>query len=156
MNNQTQLQQELAPVVEALKLALGDDLVVLVLFGSRARGDATPESDWDVLLIAEGLPSSKWQRSQFIHALLPPAWRYRANVLLHTPDEWFRRVTPLALDISLDGVLLYDGSNGLFPARLAALRQQLRALGLAREQIGSEWLWLWQDKLQPTKELAWV
>ena len=29
--------------------ALGDQLDVLILFGSRARGDASPDSDWDVL-----------------------------------------------------------------------------------------------------------
>jgi len=43
---------ELTPVVSALREGLGDDLVALVLFGSRARGDHYPQSDWDLLLIA--------------------------------------------------------------------------------------------------------
>jgi len=35
--------------------SVGDDLSGMLLFGSRARGDATPESDWDVaVLVAEG------------------------------------------------------------------------------------------------------
>jgi predicted nucleotidyltransferase len=44
----------LAPVLETLRNGLGDDLVAVVLFGSRARGEAGPESDWDLLLIGEG------------------------------------------------------------------------------------------------------
>jgi len=34
---------------------VGNDLNGMLLFGSRARGDATPDSDWDVaVLVAEG------------------------------------------------------------------------------------------------------
>src|SRR4051794_206433 len=42
--------------VSALQAALGDRLVAVVLFGSRARGDAHLDSDWDLLVLAEGLP----------------------------------------------------------------------------------------------------
>lgn len=42
---QEPLKATLAPVLQALHRALGDDLVAVALFGSRARGDATPESD---------------------------------------------------------------------------------------------------------------
>jgi ketosteroid isomerase-like protein len=37
----------LAPVLETLRNGLGDDLVAVVLFGSRARVEAGPESDWE-------------------------------------------------------------------------------------------------------------
>jgi len=37
----------LAPLLETLRNGLGDDLVAVVLFGSRARGEAGPESDWE-------------------------------------------------------------------------------------------------------------
>lgn len=35
------------PVIESLRAGLGDNLVAVVLFGSRARGEAGPESDWE-------------------------------------------------------------------------------------------------------------
>src|SRR5579875_1660192 len=38
-------------VVEALRAGLGERLVAVVLFGSRARGDHRPTSDWDLLVI---------------------------------------------------------------------------------------------------------
>ena len=39
----------LSPVLDALRNGLGDDLVAVVLFGSQARGEADPQSDWDLL-----------------------------------------------------------------------------------------------------------
>ncbi|MCS6949802.1 MAG: nucleotidyltransferase domain-containing protein [bacterium] len=33
-------------VVQHLREHLGDSLIAVVLFGSQARGEATPESDW--------------------------------------------------------------------------------------------------------------
>ncbi|MBI4906368.1 MAG: nucleotidyltransferase domain-containing protein [Acidobacteria bacterium] len=34
----------------------GDRLVQLILFGSRARGDARPDSDYDILLVFRDQP----------------------------------------------------------------------------------------------------
>ena len=41
----------------ALDEAYGDRLARVVLFGSRARGDARPDSDYDVAVFIEGLTS---------------------------------------------------------------------------------------------------
>ncbi|MCA9941796.1 MAG: nucleotidyltransferase domain-containing protein, partial [Anaerolineales bacterium] len=121
-------------------------LVALILFGSRARGDATPDSDWDVLLLADNLPVSPFRRSRFVYALLPDEWRYQLSILCHSTSEWFSRVTPLALDIALDGIILYDNSQGTVSTRLADLRQKLNQMGLKRQAIGNnDWLWFWQS-----------
>jgi predicted nucleotidyltransferase len=130
------LSVTLGPVIESLRAGLGDNLVAVVLFGSRARGEAGPESDWDLLVIAENFPDSPWQRQKRILALLPREWQHQVNLLAYKPAEWFARVTPLALDIALDGIVLYDGTRALFSARLSALRRQLSDLGLERRAIG--------------------
>ena len=49
-------------IVEALKNALGIKLVAIVLFGSRARGEASMESDRDILVIAHDLPPKTFSR----------------------------------------------------------------------------------------------
>jgi predicted nucleotidyltransferase len=61
--SQVHEQDVLARAVEALRDGLGDRLVAVALFGSRARGEAGEESDWDLLVVAEGLPTSPLQRS---------------------------------------------------------------------------------------------
>lgn len=52
----------LTDVVTALKQGLGDHLVAVLLFGSRARGEAHAASDWDLLVIAHNLPGRIWER----------------------------------------------------------------------------------------------
>ena len=147
----------LAPVVESLHHGLGDNLLALVLFGSRARNEARPDSDWDLLLIAENLPDSPWHRQKQILALLPQPWRHQVNILAYTSSEWFARVTPLALDIALDGIVLYDNTDALLSVRLSALRKQLSDLGLERQAIGeNEWIWLWRDNPQRHWTLEWT
>ena len=65
----------LEPVVSALRQALAPNLRAIVLFGSRARGDHQPESDWDLLVIADRLPERTFPRYLYLKRLLPDAWR---------------------------------------------------------------------------------
>jgi len=60
----------LKQIVTALQAALADRLVAVVLFGSQARGDASQDSDWDVLVIAEALPEKSFERHMFVKRLL--------------------------------------------------------------------------------------
>ena len=106
--NKKQIHQELSMVISALRQGLGDKLVAVVLFGSRARGDATEVSDWDLLVIAWDLPSSFFQRHLQLTALLPVEWRGWVGLLARTPAEFEARISSLMLDIYLDGVVLDD------------------------------------------------
>lgn len=44
----------LARVKRALRERYGDRLRQVILFGSRARGDARQDSDWDIAVVLEG------------------------------------------------------------------------------------------------------
>lgn len=53
---------DLRRYVEALGRHFGERLVSVVLFGSRARGEARSESDIDMLIVVRGLPRNRFER----------------------------------------------------------------------------------------------
>lgn len=80
------LQRLLDETVRDLSRALGDDLVRVVLFGSRARGAASRDSDVDLLVILRSRrPELEDAVSGVTYEVM---WRHRFNYL----------VTPLVLD----------------------------------------------------------
>lgn len=82
----------------------------LVLFGSRARGDADPYSDMDVLVVLEGSPSEK--DFDYVSDCAWEAGFERGIVLIpvvFTRDEWEnspQRFSLLARAVKEEGVLL--------------------------------------------------
>src|SRR5579884_1336015 len=101
MTQATDLEHEVPrKAVEALRAGLGERLVAVVLFGSRARGDHRPESDWDLLVIAEGLPEHPWDRRMLLNRLLFGC-RGSVSLIARTRQEFESHVPSLYLDIAL-------------------------------------------------------
>lgn len=152
MEEQEQLKIPLQAVT-ALRAALGKRLVAVVLFGSRARGDAKPESDWDLLVIAEELPERYMERHWFLRQRLPLETA-GVSLLAKTPQEFESYLAALYLDIALDGKILYD-PRGFITAKINYLRELIERVGLYREHTPAGDIWRWRK--QPTEEweLAW-
>ena len=81
------------------------------LFGSRARGDAAPDSDWDLLVIVPDCP----EPAEFDDPMT--LWRVkrepglRSDVVVYRASDFEDdRVVPntLAYSTTIDGVLLYE------------------------------------------------
>lgn len=136
--------ESFAEVVTALKRGLGRQLVALVLFGSRARGDADEESDWDLLLIAHDLPPGTLDRHFLMKRIIPIPWRAQTAILAKTPTEFEALIPDLYLDIALDGIILFD-TDGYMTKRLAGLRLLIQEQGLYREQFQKELTWHWRQ-----------
>lgn len=149
-----QAQATLTPIIQALQQALGPDLVAIALFGSRARGDATPESDWDLLVIAHHLPARPLPRHFYLKSRLPDDWRAQVSLLAKTPTEFEAGLSSLYLDIALDGLVLYDPQDYL-QKRLAWLREQMARLGLHRERTNGDWTWRWERTPPAEWTLRW-
>jgi predicted nucleotidyltransferase len=127
-------------VVSKLREGLGGDLVVVVLFGSRARGEAREGSDWDVLVIANGLPGRTLERAIRLKRMFPPEYRGEVSLLAKTPEEFMSNLPDLYLDIALDGVVLYD-VDGYVAKRLRFLKALIQRKGLQREREGGDLMW---------------
>lgn len=127
----------------ALRQALGDRLIAVVLFGSRSRGEATESSDWDLLVIAEELPDKPLGRHLLLRRCLPATSGGRVSLQAKTPTEFESGVPSLYLDIALDGQVLYD-PQGYATTRLARLRCLMQRHGLYRERRPAGDLWRWR------------
>lgn len=136
----------LAQTVESLHQGLGDDLIAVILFGSRARGDAHEGSDWDLFVHAEGLPSCRFDRHLFLVPLLPLSYGGAISVVARTPAEFEKDVCSLYLDIALDGRILYDPYQ-YAARRMKMLRRIIDRLGLYRERMPAGDIWRW--KVEP-------
>lgn len=144
----------LEQAVEALRKALGNRLVAVVLFGSRARGDARPESDWDLLVIAEGLPENRFDRQLLINGLLFGKCDGAVSVAARTCREFQSHVPSLYLDIALDGRILYDPA-GYAAERLMTLRRLIGEAGLYRERTSVGDIWRWKKPPRGPWAISW-
>lgn len=127
------LHDDLRCYVAALGRRFGDDLVSVVLFGSRARGDARPESDIDVLVVVRGLPRRRWDRYEGTRALASGVSAKFADAvtpILLTPEE-AQHVKPYYLGMLSGHVILRD-EGGFFAGVLDRLRRRLAELGSRR------------------------
>lgn len=127
-------------VVSELREGLGEDLVAVVLFGSRARGEAHEGSDWDVLVIARRLPGRTLERAIRLKQMLPPEYRGEVSLLAKTPEEFMSNLPDLYLDIAVDGVILYD-TDEYMAKRLRFLKALIRRKGLRREGENGDLIW---------------
>ena len=115
-----ELTRLLADLQQRLVVLLGDRVERILLFGSRARGDHRPESDWDLLVIAQGLPERPFDRHLYVAGLLPLEWGAEISIMARSPQEFEAHLPSLYLDIALDGKILYD-PRGYAAERLAAV-----------------------------------
>ncbi|MBI3301448.1 MAG: nucleotidyltransferase domain-containing protein [Deltaproteobacteria bacterium] len=147
--------QEIAKqAVAALRTALKERFIAAVLFGSRARGDAHEESDWDLLVIVEGLPEKAFARHLFLQRLLPPGCRGAVSLLAKTSTKFEAHLPPLHLDIALDGQILYD-PHEYAAKRLSTLRRIIAKAGLYRDRAEAGDVWRWQKEPPASWTLEW-
>ena len=80
-----------------------------VLFGSRARGDAKPESDWDILILLDKERIELSDHDTIVYPLYELGWNLNLNlsVKLYTKKEWARRhFTLFYKNIEKEGIAL--------------------------------------------------
>ena len=79
------------------------------LFGSRARGDARIDSDWDVLVLLDKDCITKEDCDNISYPIRELGWDIDAmiNPILYTEKEWrARNFTPFYKNVTKEGIAL--------------------------------------------------
>jgi uncharacterized protein len=87
-----------------------DSEAQVYLYGSRARGEETPESDWDVLILSQNTVTPLIKRT-IRHALYDIEWENGCVIssIIHETKEWESprmKLTPLYRNIERDSISL--------------------------------------------------
>ena len=85
----------------------------VVLFGSRARGEARPESDMDILVIAESR-EPRYRRSSPLYNILSDIL-IPMDILVYSPEEvleWQNVHQAFITTALREGRVLYEKQNG--------------------------------------------
>ena len=118
------------------------DLTSFVIYGSVARGEASPTSDLDILVVSDSLKGSLGERIEFLLtrvkrevegelAFLRRRGYYTQVSFYPLKREEAERAPLLMLDMIEDSVVVYD-SEGFFRGVLDRLRRRLAELGAKR------------------------
>ena len=106
--NETKLVRE---IVDALRAAGEPERVIL--FGSRARGDARSDSDFDLLIVQPAQPgNSRWQELRRLRQALR-RFPIAKDLLLFRPSEfeyWRESLNHIVGRALREGRLLYERS----------------------------------------------
>jgi uncharacterized protein len=103
---QPDIQRILAELRGRLELVYGDRLAQLVLFGSRARGDAQEDSDIDVLVVLRGAvrAGEEISRAGDITADISLENDVVISCVFVSGDRWARERSPLLMNVRREGV----------------------------------------------------
>ena len=80
-----------------------------LLFGSRARGDARPDSDWDVLILLDKDSITPSDMDEVGYPLREFGWEadMMINPIMYTEKDWQKRhMTPFYANVMKEGIPL--------------------------------------------------
>ncbi len=143
-------------VVQVLEQTFAGRLKTVILFGSQARGEARPDSDHDLFVVIEGLPRDPVARVRLVRMTLLPILADLPgpiSFVAKTPEEVMTDLTPLLLDVCVEGLCLY-GDSYFEPYRQKALAA-LRYSGLQRRRVGGVLMWVFPRLPTGAWELTW-
>ncbi len=132
-----ELLSEIRIVLESTRLSF--NVIGALLFGSMALEKPTPYSDYDLLIIGDGINPKRHRRGDEVILLKQCLPSLPFDILLFTPQEVvsnFKNHNPLFLDIAEDGIIILD-KNNFIETLIRETRVYTRTNGINR--VGGAW-----------------
>lgn len=113
MNEKYGISRILAEIESEAKNTIGENLDAVILYGSYARGENDPESDLDIMLLAEGDEESirKWDE-QFSKIMFDFSLKYDlfVSIMLLSNAQFnkYLDILPFYMNVKKEGVRLYE------------------------------------------------
>jgi predicted nucleotidyltransferase len=108
MDLQTKQEQVLEELASTLRRHYGRRLARMILFGSRARGEAADQADYDVLVVLEGSVDPRTERNAVTDLVYRVCWEHDAVVMLHfvSATRYATEQSPMMMNVRREGVAL--------------------------------------------------
>jgi len=137
-------------LLAAVRAVYGERLVSLAIFGSVARRTPNPESDLDILVLADRLPDGRMARvkefepveqalATLLRELEGRGVRTDLSPVFRTSAE-LAYGGPIFLDMVSQVIILYD-RGGVLSRHLSQLEETLRSTGARRIPYKGAWYW---------------
>ena len=97
-------------IIDSIKKVARDTLPPkssLLLFGSRARGDARPDSDWDILVLLDKERITLDDMDNITYPIRELGWNLNEiiNPIMYTKKEWkAKSFTPFYKNVTKEGI----------------------------------------------------
>ena len=104
------IQQILDEIIERVEEFYGERLKTLILYGSYARGDATDDSDIDLIILLKGMRDTCEEILRFSQCLGDLELRYDTLISILPFDvvEYEQKHLPVVLNAKREGIIVYE------------------------------------------------
>ena len=100
------MNQQIFQEIQALKRKILPNEKV-ILFGSQARGDARPDSDWDLLVLLNKEKKEFEDEDKYGYPFAEMGIKFKTyiSVKIYTENDWKKRKpTPFYKNVKLEGI----------------------------------------------------
>jgi len=107
MNNLSEKEnQAIKELVAGLKKVYGDNLSRVILYGSKARGEATEDSDIDILVVLKDIKNQSVEKMKIRQISWEICYKYDLllSVIVRSEQDYLRKDTPLLMNVEKEGI----------------------------------------------------